>query len=189
MNGYFDGTAWVVRFAFGRDVIGLLQEVVEGTTYGAVVPSEDGGLVEAERRDGEVFVDVGNVVHVLVPYRACRRPVAGAAEDKNTTVADFLCRIQKPSRHNLSKSVTIDVNHNGVLNACSCAHPSAVKVVGSDGVVACDVAFSAAVKDTQVLVVTVHEFHDAVLVEVEKRESRLSRGVVVLLLPNGCETV
>ena len=41
---------------------------------------------------------------------------------------------------------------------------------------------SASVEDTQVFVVSVHEFHDAVLVEVEKGEARLPRTVVAVLV-------
>ena len=56
----------VVGFALGCDVISLLQEVVVRPTNGAVRSCKYGGLVEAEGGYGEVFVDVGDVVHVLV---------------------------------------------------------------------------------------------------------------------------
>ena len=84
----------VVGFALGCDVICLLQEVVVRPTNGAVRSCEDGGLVETEGGYGEVFVDVGDVVHVLVPDRACGRPVAWAAKDVEAAVAHLFCRVE-----------------------------------------------------------------------------------------------
>ena len=49
-------------------------------------------------------------------------------------------------------------------------------------------ALSAAVKDTQVSVVSVNKLHDAILVEIEKRDTCLARRIVVLLLPNSRQT-
>ena len=170
----FDGTTGVIRFAFGRDVIGLLQEVVVRPTYGAVRSCEDGGLVEAEGGDGEVLVHIGDMVHVLVPYGSCRRPVAGAAEGKDTSVTHFLGRSEKTCCHNLGITIAIDIGDNGVFDAGTSAHHAVVDVVRPDGVVTCDMALSAAVKDTHVLVVAVNEFHDAILVEIEKRDTCLT---------------
>ena len=80
VNIDFQIATGVVWLAFWGDVIGLLQEVVVGSPHGAIRRSEDCGFVEAISGNGQVFVDIGDMVHVLVPYRSGWCPVTGIAE-------------------------------------------------------------------------------------------------------------
>ena len=158
----------VVRLALRRDVISLLQEVVVGSADGAVGGSEDGGCVETEGWNGEVFIDIGNMIHVLVPDLAGRCPI-WAAKNVDSSKADIIAEVlvEQSRDDDFGLAVAVHVGDYRVFDTCSSGHHSGVDVVRSDGVVACNMALTAGVDDAQVVVVAIDEFHDVVLVEVE----------------------
>ena len=90
----------VVGFALRRDVASLLQKVVVGSANGAVRPRENCRLVETIGRNGKVFIDVGDVVHVLVPYWSGWCPFTGIAEHVEPANAREIGILVKHTRNN-----------------------------------------------------------------------------------------
>ena len=70
----FDHAAWVIRLSILGDIVGLLHEVVVGPSDDAVVARKHGGGIEAESRDSEIFIHVGDVIQILVPHLAGGSP-------------------------------------------------------------------------------------------------------------------
>ena len=151
------------------DIGGLLQEVVEGAVNSAIWAGKGSGTVEAVGGDGQVFIHVGDVVHVLVPDFSGWSPTLRTAKGVNAAITNINVEmlVNHACNHDFGRAIAIDVSDHRIFNPGSCRHLSGVDVVWKDGVVACNVALPTGVDDTQVVVVAIDQLHDMVLVEIE----------------------
>ena len=102
----------VVGFAVTCDIASLLQKVIVGSSNGAIGTCKCCCSIETEGRDGEVFVDVGDVVHVLVPDLAGIPPWLGRRLVDFQHGVGLHIASRLACNDYFSTTVIVDIGHN-----------------------------------------------------------------------------
>ena len=150
---------------------GLLQEVVERPPHHALRIGERRGVVEEVLRYRQVFVHIGDTVHILVPHLACGSPGdSGGLED--VEMANMRAGITTAGNNYFGSTILIYVTHNGILQGRTTTASIQSHIVRCCHSFARLMMHHTTINDAQTVFVSVNQFRITILVKIEQRQTR-----------------
>ena len=150
---------------------GLLQEVVEWPPHHALGVSEHRCIVEKVLRYGQVLVHVSNIVHILVPYLAGRRPRDSSGLE-DIKMPNMRVGITTAGNNYFGSTILIHVTHNGILQGRTTTASIRSHIVWLCHSFARLMMHHTTINDAQMVFVSVNQFRITILVKIEQRQTR-----------------